>query len=64
MAEFANGLEDDLRTLKLNMAEHARTADSYFEGVKSHADSLRAKLQDSVDMISSDFKVRTLSRRY
>lgn len=57
MAEFANGLEDDLKNIKLNMAAHAQTAESYFEGVKAHAEHLKVKLQESVETLSGDFKV-------
>jgi hypothetical protein len=57
MAEFASGLDEDLQRIKANMAEHARSADSYFEGVKAHADHIKAKFQRSMETMSSDFKV-------
>jgi hypothetical protein len=56
MAEFADGLDHDLRKIKEDMAEHAQSADSYFEGVKAHADHLKVKLQNSMEAITTDFK--------
>lgn len=56
MAEFADGLDHDLRKIKEDMAEHARSAGSYFEGVKAHADHLKIKLQNSMEVIITDFK--------
>jgi len=60
LAEFTDGLEDDLKSIKYSMAEHARNADSYFEGVKIHAENLKIKLQESVEAFSGDFKVSAL----
>lgn len=57
MAEFADGLNDYLQKSKENMADHARSVDSYFESVKSHADHLRVKLQHSMKAVTTDFKV-------
>lgn len=56
MAEFSNGLEEDLKNIKASLEEHARSAESYFDGVKLHADNIKIKLQDSVESLSSDFK--------
>jgi len=61
MEEFANGLEEDLRHLKKNMADHASAADSYFEGVKSQADQLKANIRGSIESLSEDFKVSIIS---
>jgi hypothetical protein len=58
MAEFVSGLEGDLKAIKLNMAEHVRAADSYFEEVKQHTENLNAKLQVSVENLYGDLKVR------
>jgi hypothetical protein len=60
MAEFSNGLSNDLQAIKDSMAEHARSADSYFEGVKSHSEQLKAKIMHSVEAISADFMVRSI----
>lgn len=57
MAEFANGLNDDLKVIRENMAEHARSANSYFEGVKSHTEQLKTKILHSVEVITADFMV-------
>jgi len=57
MAEFADGLDEELRNIKQTMSDHARAADSYFDGLKSHADQLKTKLQNSMEMMSKDFKV-------
>jgi hypothetical protein len=58
MAEFATGLENDLQAIKDSMAEHARSTNAYFDGVKSHSEQLKAKILHSVELISTDFRVR------
>ena len=60
MAEFADGLDEDLRIIKENMAEHARSAASYFQGVKSYAENVTAIVQHSIEAISTDFSVSLL----
>jgi len=60
MADFADGLDRDLKFIKQTMSNHTRATDSYFEGVKSHADQLKIKLQASMDSMSKDLKVSLL----
>jgi len=57
MAEFASGLDEELRNIKQTMSDQAHAAESYFSGVKSHTDQLKTKLQSSMESISKDFKV-------
>ncbi|KAH8601289.1 hypothetical protein B0O99DRAFT_736507 [Bisporella sp. PMI_857] len=56
MAEFADGLDEDLRSIKQKMSDQAHATDSYFEGMKSQAEHLKNKIQVSIDSISTDFK--------
>ena len=60
MAEFADGLDEDLRIIKQKMVEHTHAAESYFDGVKNQAEILKTKIRGSMDSISADFKVRLL----
>jgi hypothetical protein len=57
MGEFADGLEHDLQKIKEHMAEHARSTDAYFEGMKSQADHMKSRLQNSMEALSTEFKV-------
>lgn len=60
MSQFAADLENNLRDLKLNMANHARAADSYFEGVMTQADALKTKVEGAFEVISSEALVSSL----
>ncbi|QSZ36144.1 hypothetical protein DSL72_007269 [Monilinia vaccinii-corymbosi] len=54
MSQFAADLEKDLDELKRNMADHAKAADSYFEGVMTQAEALKAKVESTFEIISSE----------
>jgi len=57
MTEFTDGLHDDLRNIRLNLAHHTQATDSYFEKVINHAENWKAKVQDSFEAISDDARV-------
>ncbi|TGO45787.1 hypothetical protein BCON_0365g00050 [Botryotinia convoluta] len=54
MSQFAADLENDLHDLKQNMANHARAAESYFEGVMTQAEALKTKVEGAFETISSE----------
>ncbi|KAJ8062796.1 hypothetical protein OCU04_008054 [Sclerotinia nivalis] len=54
MRRFAEDLENDLQDLKRNMADHAKAADSYFEGVMAQAEVLKSKVEGAFEVISSE----------
>jgi len=57
MAEFADDLDKDLKDFRQTMSDQTRAANTYFDGVKSHADQLKTKLQSSMESISKEVKV-------
>lgn len=57
IAKFKHNLEADYQNHITKMAERVRSTDSYFEGLKSHAEQLRASLQHSAKTISADLTV-------
>lgn len=63
MSQFAADLENDLHDLKQNMADHARAADSYFEGVMTHAEALKTKVEGAFEVISSEALVSFLQSK-
>ncbi|TGO46788.1 hypothetical protein BOTNAR_0565g00050 [Botryotinia narcissicola] len=54
MSQFAADLENDLHDLKQNMANHARAADSYFEGAMTQAEAIKTKVEGAFEVISSE----------
>ncbi|KAB8293793.1 hypothetical protein EYC80_009277 [Monilinia laxa] len=54
MSQFTADLENDLHDLKRNMADHAKAADSYFEGVMTKAEALKTKVEDAFEVLSSE----------
>ncbi|KAI9640626.1 hypothetical protein NHQ30_010925 [Ciborinia camelliae] len=54
MSQFAADLESDLHDLKYNMADHAKAADSYFEGVMAQAEALKTKVEGAFEVVSSE----------
>lgn len=63
MSQFAADLENDLHDLEQNMADHARAADSYFEGVMTHAEALKTKVEGAFEVISSEALVSFLQSK-
>jgi hypothetical protein len=57
MAEFAAGLESDLKHAKIVMVEHTREMHTNFEGALSQAGRLKAKMQDAMDIASNAVQV-------
>lgn len=57
MSQFAADLEDDLRGLKQNMADHAKAADSYYEGVMTQAEALKTKVEGAFEIMTSEASV-------
>lgn len=57
MAEFSEGLEVDLLHVKQAMSEHTQAMNSYFDGVMSHAELLKVKVQGSFEVFSDEFQV-------
>lgn len=57
MKQFAANLESDLQELNRHMADHARTAESYFEGIYVRAEALKNKVEGAFEIISSEASV-------
>jgi hypothetical protein len=62
MAKFTDDLEGELRRSNENIAEHASSAGSYFESLKSYAENVTAAIQQSIEAISTDFSVSLLQQ--
>ncbi|KAM3079462.1 hypothetical protein ACMFMG_005893 [Clarireedia jacksonii] len=54
MEQFTANLENDLHDLNRHMADHARTAESYFEGIYSRAEALKNKVEGAFEIISTE----------
>jgi hypothetical protein len=61
MTQFAANLESDLHDLHNHMADHARTAESYFEGIYARAEALKSKVEGAFEIISSEASVSLYS---
>ncbi|PQE25448.1 nuclear membrane fusion Kar5 protein [Rutstroemia sp. NJR-2017a BBW] len=61
MTQFAANLESDLDDLNKHMADHARTADSYFEGIYARAEALKSKVEGAFEIISAEASVSLYS---
>ena len=57
MTGFSEGLAEDLRELKQNMASQAREASTYFEGVRSHAEAWTAMVRGTLHGLNVDIAV-------
>lgn len=57
MADLASGMERDLQRFKESMADNARVADSYFEGIMVHTELLKSKIMETFDSVSADVRV-------
>lgn len=57
MEEFTSSLYEDLRTLRREMASHARESSTLFEESKQQAESFKIKVQETFESVAEDVKV-------
>ena len=57
--EFAENLDADLSHIKNSMAEHRKSADLHFGGLKAHIGDLGVELRRAMVVMSSDITVRS-----